>query len=345
MAEMHRWMREDAAPGMETLALNAYDAAVHSEFHAGAAEAAANFKGNWSSLTGALNRPASVAHADKLWILLSNLANVTTAEPGVSPAWVEYTDDAYMVAYNATTVGATLDTMAHLPSVQTGTNKLANSNFSINQRSVTGTVTLSPGQYGHDRWKAGSGGCTYTFALASGVTTLTITAGSLQQAIEGSEMGSGMYVLSWTGTAQGRITTGGTYGASGVTANMGGGVNRIVEFNAGTLSRVKFEPGTVPTPYRFERAADDLARCQRYYEVGVAQLSGYTGAATGQHTRVFFKVTKRATPTLTYGVTATNNVGTFDVRDPAVDGARWYCITTAAGAFQWDGTWTASAEL
>lgn len=51
------------------------------------AVAAANFKGNWSALTGALNMPASVAHNGNFWALNTNLANVTTATPGVSASW------------------------------------------------------------------------------------------------------------------------------------------------------------------------------------------------------------------------------------------------------------------
>lgn len=52
-----------------------------------AALAAANFKGNWSDLTGALNKPASVYHNNVVWMLLNNLANVTTSQPGVSADW------------------------------------------------------------------------------------------------------------------------------------------------------------------------------------------------------------------------------------------------------------------
>lgn len=54
---------------------------------AAAATAAANYKGGWSSLTGALNIPASVSHSSKVWLLLSNLADVTAKEPGVDPEW------------------------------------------------------------------------------------------------------------------------------------------------------------------------------------------------------------------------------------------------------------------
>ena len=54
---------------------------------AASAVASANFKGAWSSLTGALNIPASVTHNGSLWILLNNLADVTASEPGVSGDW------------------------------------------------------------------------------------------------------------------------------------------------------------------------------------------------------------------------------------------------------------------
>lgn len=49
--------------------------------------ATANFKGNWSALTGPLNVPASVFHSGSYWMLLSNLADVTAATPGVSGSW------------------------------------------------------------------------------------------------------------------------------------------------------------------------------------------------------------------------------------------------------------------
>jgi len=51
------------------------------------AAGSANFMGAWSSLTGALNKPASVSHVGRVWLLLNNLANVTTSEPGVTADW------------------------------------------------------------------------------------------------------------------------------------------------------------------------------------------------------------------------------------------------------------------
>lgn len=49
--------------------------------------AASNFKGMWSSLSGALNKPASVKHNGRFWLLLNNLANVAASQPGVSADW------------------------------------------------------------------------------------------------------------------------------------------------------------------------------------------------------------------------------------------------------------------
>lgn len=70
-----------------TNATESLASATNSAASAVSAVAAANFKGNWSALTGALNMPASVAHNGNFWALNTNLANVTTATPGVSASW------------------------------------------------------------------------------------------------------------------------------------------------------------------------------------------------------------------------------------------------------------------
>jgi hypothetical protein len=145
-------------------------------------------------------------------------------------------------------------------------NRIINGNFSVNQRAVSGTVTLAAGAYGHDRWKAGAGGCTYTFATALNVTTITITAGTLQQVIEGANLESGTFRLSFTGTATARID-GGAYGLSGaaISGTAVGGTNQTVEFATGTVSRVQYELGSVSTPFEQRPIGLELALCQRYF--------------------------------------------------------------------------------
>lgn len=52
---------------------------------------AANYKGNWSDLSGALTQPASVKHNNQYWLLNTDLADITQSEPSVSTDWQEYT--------------------------------------------------------------------------------------------------------------------------------------------------------------------------------------------------------------------------------------------------------------
>jgi hypothetical protein len=180
-------------------------------------------------------------------------------------------------------------------------NKLINGGFLINQRGVSGTVILAAGAYGHDRWKAGASGCTYTFATSAGVTTLTISAGSLQQVIEGANMQGGTHSLSWTGTAQGKIG-GGAYSASGVTASATGGANLTIEFNTGTLSLAQLEIGSVSTPFENRPTGQELGLCQRYYQ-RLQSSNGFFAYVPSAGTQRLFQgqvATKmRATPTAT----------------------------------------------
>jgi len=53
---------------------------------ANSAAASANFKGEWSTLTGALNIPASVSVSGVVYMLLQNIADVTASNPTSTPA-------------------------------------------------------------------------------------------------------------------------------------------------------------------------------------------------------------------------------------------------------------------
>lgn len=198
-------------------------------------------------------------------------------------------------------------------SAYTQYNKLINGGFAVNQRVVSGTVILAAGAYGHDRWKAGSGGCTYTFTTVNNVTTITITAGSLLQVIEGINLISGTYTLSWTGTSQGKIGAG-SFSASGVTGTATGGTNLSIEFNTGTLSKVQFNVGDQALPFQPRSFAEELAMCQRYFEKSYDYtIKPATTSAPGIESKVVpsntiaigqpygkvgFSVKKMATPTI-----------------------------------------------
>jgi len=69
-----------------TLADDANQNAVTAVDAADAAAAAANYKGLWEDLTGALAIPASVFNDDALWALKVNIANVASSEPSATNA-------------------------------------------------------------------------------------------------------------------------------------------------------------------------------------------------------------------------------------------------------------------
>lgn len=200
-------------------------------------------------------------------------------------------------------------------------NRIINGAFIINQRGYLSGSNLASGSYGFDRWKSGYTNTALTFTAGSQATTVTIsTSGVLQQVIERENVPAGTYVLSWTGTATGRVyNSGGTapaYAASPVTVTLDGSANVVVEFTASgttkTLGTVQLEAGTVPSPFEYRHRGEELALCQRYYEKSYAlattpgtatdvglEINSMTSDGLGQvWYPVTFKVTKRAIPTM-----------------------------------------------
>lgn len=203
-------------------------------------------------------------------------------------------------------------------------NKLLNGKFGVNQRSVSGAVNLAAGSYGHDRWKAGAGGCTYTFAVSGNETIITITAGSLMQVIEGVNISGGIHALSHTGTAQARIAingaaTSGAYVAATknaplLSASATGGQNVTVEFSTGTVSSAQFEPGSIATTFEDIEPGEMIRRCRRYYMRwtggGSQQIPAVAGVANSVYVPLPLTTPLRTTPTmLTSGVVAANYSG------------------------------------
>ena len=193
-------------------------------------------------------------------------------------------------------------------------NRIIDGGFILNQRVYVSGTALSSGVYAHDRWKAGSGGGTYTFTQgALGVnTTITITAGTIMQVIEGCNLAEGgTYVLSWTGTAQGRLN-GGTYGSSGTVTVTGwtAGTNLNVEFNTGTLGSVQLEKGSTATSFDYRPYGTELALCQRYYWAGYSMIYGYYGFGGNwpAGSPVALPVPMRTSPTVAIGTNLSNNL-------------------------------------
>lgn len=205
------------------------------------------------------------------------------------------------------TTWARADHVHPIPPQAIGDNRIINGNFAVNQRGyVSGTAlpatpTVANG-YGHDRWKAGAAGCTYTFTAALPDTTITITANTLTQIIEAGVIEGGVYTLSWTGTAQARVYQGaptGAYAASPITtASLPAGVNTIVEFNAGTVTRVKLESGTVATPFNRQSLAKSQADCERYFRWLAYNMRFYAPIAGATFVTSISFSAMRAAPTI-----------------------------------------------
>jgi hypothetical protein len=192
-------------------------------------------------------------------------------------------------------------------------NRLIDAGFIINQRGYTSGTSLSAGSYGHDRWKGGAGGGTYTFTQGSaGVPiVITITAGTIQQVIEGCNVPEGgTYTLSWTGTATARINSG-SYLSSPITVtSQTAGANMTIEFGTGTVSYPQLETGAQATSFDVRSYGTELMLCQRYLPAfnyvsnGIVCTAVQYGSST-LFANITFPVTARVSPT---GATITGSV-------------------------------------
>ena len=230
-----------------------------------------------------------------------------------------------------------------------GDNRIVNGNFAVNQRGQVSGTALATTVYGHDRWKAGASGCTYTFPATLPDTTITITAGTLTQIIEAGMIEGGVYVLSWTGTAQARVYQGspsGSYVASPVvTASLPAGVNTVVEFNTGTVGKVKLEIGSVATPYNRQSLAKSLADCARYFLVVKQVVVGGGAYTTSVSAWVPLSIAMRAAPTAAFANLTNSNTGGMHLDSAFSSVANISTTTTAAGIFYSQGDVSLNAEL
>lgn len=177
-------------------------------------------------------------------------------------------------------------------------NLLINTDFAdpVNQRSyVSGTATTAANQYTYDRWRVVTSGQ----ALAWSDGAFIAPAGGLEQVVEGKMIPrSGVYALSWTGTAT--ATVDGVAVAKGGTVTLTKGTNAAVRFSGGTVQYPQLEWGTRATAWEALPYDVTLARCWRYYEL-VVYGGRYWGAgiSTGLYEAAPFKVPKRVVPTIT----------------------------------------------
>ena len=232
---------------------------------------------------------------------------------------IEEPADGDVLTYNSTN-NVWENSQIDYSTLQYGQNAIINGAFEINQRGyVSGSLQLTEGMYGFDRWKStvgalgGAPGTVLTFTSAPQGQLVTMDAGgAIEQVVERQNIRAGTYTLSWQGTATGRIyNTGSTapaYAASPITVTLDGLANVEVEFTASgsskTLGFVQLEAGTVATPFKRNAPSiqAELAACQRYFyrASGTSYFilgNGHTAGSTFSGVLVPIPVSLRANPT------------------------------------------------
>jgi len=158
------------------------------------------------------------------------------------------------------------------------------------------------------------------------------------------------------GAGPDRSVTAGSWGTS--LAYAATGQTNLFATNGATfyITGVQLEVGTQATSFEYRQYQQELALCQRYYEVVgttanslLFQNTATTGGE-GQRFSVLYKVTKRASPTVTVAGTWTYSNGSNLVVDNiGVDTTRFNYTSSATGiAFVFNnagGTLTFSSEL
>jgi hypothetical protein len=190
-------------------------------------------------------------------------------------------------------ISSALGSSALLPAGLGFRNLLINGDFRINQRGYASASNLSSGAYGFDRWKSTFTNTTLTFTSAPQGQIVTINSGgSIEQVIEQQNITAGTFVLSWTGTATGRVyNTGATppaYAASPIIVTLDGLANVEVEFTASgatkTLWKPQLELNYQVTPFEQRPIGIELMLCQRYY-LQSENLSNYNNNGLIIHQR------------------------------------------------------------
>jgi hypothetical protein len=243
-------------------------------------------------------------------------------------------------------ISSALGSSALLPAGLGFRNLLINGEFRINQRAYASASNLASGSYGFDRWKSTFTNTTLTFTSAPQGQQVTINSGgSIEQVIERENVSAGTYVLSWTGTATGRVyNTGATppaFASSPIIVTLDGLANVEVEFTASggtrTLWKPQLEQNRQPTPFEQRPIGAELALCQRYFFRWQSVVNGdiyfgvYQPASTLITATFPFPVYMRTDPT-SYTVSGFTVINSSATPSAYYASKNWFIITSNVNA-------------
>lgn len=130
-----------------------------------------------------------------------------------------------------------------------------------------------------------------------------------------------------------------------------GATNAVRSGNVGVQSNgisiwgVQLEVGSIATPLEKPDPQQDLAKCQRFYQTGSAQIAAYNTTGAGISYNVPFRVTMRGTPTMAVSAPSVINTGTPTAPSAGTNEFQFQALVTLTGAAFAAANWTASADL
>jgi hypothetical protein len=231
--------------------------------------------------------------------------------------------------------------------------------------SVTGTHSGSLSN------SAGNRGYVFSYSISTANTweqkSVTIAGDTTGTWLTTNGVGIRIY---WNlGSGSNFLGTAGSWGSSLLLGSTGS-VQLFSTLNATFyITGVQLEVGSTATPFERRQFGNELVLCQRYFEksfdyatapangANTGSLSTYVGAFVGYSTNanpgggnVFYKVTKRTSPTLTpygnsQGYWYANGWGSNAWAATSGDSSIYFAQQNIGGYAQTFGHWTASSEL
>jgi hypothetical protein len=176
---------------------------------------------------------------------------------------------------------------------------------------------------------------TYTVNVANTWEFKTLTIPGDTSGTQNVGNGLGVGVCFDLGSGSNSNTTAGAWGAGGGFFRTSGCVNWIA--NAGAtlyLTGVQFEVGSVATPFERRQYGQELALCQRYYQVLLEQLvyEGTVNGGANPINNIALPVPMRSSPTVSLTSLGSSNASTLLVNTVNATTLRVQCAALATGS-------------